>query len=55
MESGALELQTADVITFAAYFVGIVGLGVWIAFREKRTTCEYFLAGGKLPWYAIGG
>ncbi len=51
---GAVVLHPLDVVTFVLYFVGIVGLGVWLALREKATTREYFLAGDRLPWYAIG-
>ena len=50
----SIKLGTLDIITFAAYFIGIVGYGIWLSFREKANTKDYFLAGGKLPWYAIG-
>ena len=44
-----------DLSIFILYFLGIVALGVWLARREKRTARDYFLAGDRLPWYAIGG
>jgi SSS family solute:Na+ symporter len=50
----AIQLGPIDVTIFVAYFIAIVGLGLWVARREKRTTRDYFLAGDRLPWYAIG-
>src|SRR5262245_2520954 len=49
-----IQLAPIDIAIFVAYFVGIVGLGLWVSWREKHTTREYFLAGDRLPWYAIG-
>src|ERR1051325_5480161 len=50
----AVQLHSVDYAVFILYFLGIVALGVILAFREKNTTREYFLAGDRLPWYAIG-
>ena len=34
----------------------MVGIGLWIANKEKtKTTKDYFLASKSLPWWAIGG
>ncbi len=37
----------------AAYFAISLGLGFWVARRERNLADDYFLAGRKLPWYAI--
>ncbi|MEW6236548.1 MAG: sodium/solute symporter [Candidatus Omnitrophota bacterium] len=37
----------------AAYFIVSLGLGFWVARKEKNVADDYFLAGRKLPWYAI--
>lgn len=36
-----------------AYFVVLVGMGVYFSRRED-TTDDYFLAGGRIPWWAAG-
>ncbi len=48
---------TLDYIIFIAYAVMIVGLGLWLSRSKKgeeRDSKDYFLAGGKLSWWAIG-
>ncbi len=37
----------------AAYMVLLVGMGVYFARREK-STADFFLAGGRIPWWAAG-
>lgn len=46
-------LSAADYAVIALYLMGTVGLGVWIGRRIKSGT-DYFLAGRRLPWWAIG-
>ncbi|MHC4443749.1 MAG: sodium:solute symporter family transporter [Planctomycetota bacterium] len=42
------------IITVAGiYFLITLGLGFWVARNERNRTEEYFLAGRKLPWYAV--
>jgi SSS family transporter len=36
-----------------AYFVLLVGMGVYFSRREESTD-DYFLAGGRIPWWAAG-
>ena len=51
------RLAVADYIVFVCYFVIVAGYGCWIYFRKKAgaaSTTEYFLAEGKLTWWAIG-
>ncbi len=35
------------------YFAVTLGLGFWVARKEKNRIDDYFLAGRKLPWYAV--
>jgi len=44
-----------DFILFALYLVANIALGLWVARRRAGDTRSYFLAGDRLPWYAIGG
>lgn len=51
------RLAVADYIVFVCYFMIVAGYGCWIYFRKKAgaaSTTEYFLAEGKLTWWAIG-
>jgi solute:Na+ symporter, SSS family len=51
-----MEFNTTDYIVFGIYLFVVVGFGIWIANREKhQNSQEYFLAGRKLPWWAVGG
>src|SRR5256885_9448149 len=50
-----MRLGFLDVLTFAAYFISVVVLGIVVAARSKSRSAEgYFLAAKKLPWYAVG-
>jgi len=44
-----------DLILFALYIVANIALGLWVARRKTADARGYFLAGDRLPWYAIGG
>ena len=51
------KFELIDIIIFAAYAVGIIGLGLWVSRNKKghdRNAEDYFLAGKSLPWWAIG-
>ena len=47
-------LHPVDWIVILAYFVLIVGIVVWVAKRQKKTSDSYFLAGRSLGWFVIG-
>ncbi len=50
-----MEFATLDWAVFIIYLLFIVGIGLFIGFRNKQETSEdYFLASKKLPWWAIG-
>ena len=50
-----MNFSTTDFTVFAIYIVGMIGFGVYLAFKEKNTAESYFLASKTLPWWAIGG
>lgn len=39
---------------FVAYGCLIIGIGLWVSRKGKKTTEDYFLAGKSLPWWAVG-
>jgi SSS family solute:Na+ symporter len=44
-----------DLTLFVAYLIFNIGLGLWVSRRSMASARDYFLAGDRLPWYAIGG
>ncbi len=48
------QLGALDIVIFVGYFAIILGIGFFAGRGEKKDAKEYFLAGGKLPWYIIG-
>jgi solute:Na+ symporter, SSS family len=44
-----------DFVLFALYLAANIALGLWVARRKMGDARSYFLAGDRLPWYAIGG
>lgn len=53
-----LHLEPWDVAVIVVYLLGIVGLGCWAGWRQRRRSGEtghgYFLAGQSLTWLVIG-
>ncbi len=51
-----LTLHWLDLVIIAVYFVGVLGLGLWLARRDAGEGSEddYFVAGRSLGWFAIG-
>jgi solute:Na+ symporter, SSS family len=43
-----------DLTFFLAYLAVTLVIGFWVGRREKATVSDYFRAGNRLPWYAIG-
>lgn len=52
-----MTFSTLDTVIFIAYIILIVGMGLYVS-REKKghekNSNDYFLAGNKLTWWAIG-
>lgn len=55
---GAIQvnIERLDIVVIVLYLIGIVGLGCWAGFRQRRGEegKGYFLAGGTLTWPIIG-
>lgn len=49
------NFTTLDILIFAVYILGIVGLGIFASRKGNDTNRDYFLAGDKLPWWMVGG
>ncbi len=46
-------MDSSIILVASLYFVLTLGLGFWVARQEKNRIDDYFLAGRRLPWYAI--
>ncbi|MDR0982984.1 MAG: sodium/solute symporter [Culturomica sp.] len=49
--------QTIDFIILAVYIVMLIGLGLYLSRNKKgeeKNASDYFLAGNKLTWWAVG-
>jgi len=53
-----INIGAWDLAVIVGYLVGIVGLGCWAGWRQRRLPSgeskDYFLAGGTLTWVVIG-
>jgi solute:Na+ symporter, SSS family len=48
-----MQLGTLDIIVILFYFVLMVVIGIW-SWTKNKTSEDYFVAGGKLPWWLSG-
>jgi SSS family solute:Na+ symporter len=48
-----VELSGLDYAVFVLYIAAVVAVGFWVA-RKERSPSQYFFAGRRLPWFAIG-
>ncbi|MEX2511601.1 MAG: sodium:solute symporter family protein [Cyclobacteriaceae bacterium] len=48
-----MELNTIDLVVIGVFFLLMLLIGVWSYFRNKNAE-DYFIAGGKLPWWLSG-
>ena len=49
-----MEFNYLDYGIFVAYGCLIIGIGLWVSRKGKKTAEDYFLASKSLPWWAIG-
>jgi SSS family transporter len=49
----ATSFGLADWLVLGAYLALLVGTGIWFSRRELKTTSEYFLAGRRMPMWAV--
>jgi SSS family solute:Na+ symporter len=50
-------LSNADIAVVIVYALALFGIAQWVSREQvghKKTARDYFLAGGSLPWWAIG-
>jgi SSS family solute:Na+ symporter len=50
--SGAFKILDWTVV--GLYFLLIIGISVYVSRKMKNTTSDFFLGGGKIPWWAAG-
>lgn len=51
------NLTWLDAVVFGAYFLIVIGTGLWVSRKPKdheRSSEDFFLAGRALPWWIIG-
>lgn len=52
-----MNFSTIDYVVFVFYIIAIVSIGLYVSRTKKgheKTSQDYFLAGNKLTWWAIG-
>lgn len=49
-----MSLSWIDLLIIALYMAGTLGLGMYIAKKASTDMNAYFLAGKKIPWWALG-
>jgi len=49
-----VKISLLDSLIILVYFVGIIGLGLWISRQQAKGGREFFLAGGTMRWPFIG-
>ncbi|HUU29018.1 MAG TPA: sodium/solute symporter, partial [archaeon] len=49
-----MELSGLDITVFILFIISVVSVGFIVGRRKQDTVAEYFLAGNRIPWYAIG-
>jgi len=47
-------MQAIDYLVIALFFLVLIGTGVWAYFRKVKSAGDFFVAGGKLPWWLAG-
>jgi SSS family solute:Na+ symporter len=47
-------MSTLDWIVLGAFFLGLIGIIIWVLRQKEENTSDYFLAGRNAGWVAIG-
>ncbi len=47
-------MKTLDWIILIIFFIGLIGIIVWVLRQKEENTTDYFLAGKKAGWLSIG-
>lgn len=48
-----MELNTLDIVVIVLFFASTLAIGLWSHYKNKSSE-DYFVAGGKLPWWLSG-
>jgi solute:Na+ symporter, SSS family len=49
-----LAISGLDVAIIVFYLIGIMAIGIWVGYRKKTSSEQFFLAGKSLRWPVIG-
>lgn len=49
-----MNLTHIDVAVIAFYLIGITAFGIWVGYRRRATSDQYFLANRSLGWFTVG-
>jgi len=49
-----MHVATIDIIVIAVYLIGITAFGIWVGYRKKTSSEQYFLANKSLGWFTVG-
>lgn len=49
-----MQLASIDIAIILAYLAGTLGLGLYISRLASKNMGSYFLAGNRIPWWALG-
>lgn len=49
-----MALSGLDIAVYLGFLMTVVAVGFWVGRRQEATVEEYFLAGNRIPWFAIG-
>jgi SSS family solute:Na+ symporter len=47
-------MERVDYLVIGVFFLVLLGTGVWSYFRKVKDAGDFFVAGGKLPWWLAG-
>lgn len=47
-------MKTLDWIVLILFFIGLIGIVIWVLLQREEDTKDYFLAGKKAGWLSIG-
>ena len=51
---GAIGFESLDWFTLGLFFLGLIAIVWWVIRQKEETSADYFLAGRKAGWIAIG-
>ena len=54
INGGCIDLHTIDWAIIVAFFVVVIGIGVWASRSAGKSSSEFFLGGRGMPWWLLG-